>query len=86
MMTKTTVGNGDAGQTLAPVSLFDRCVVRKSKGGRHEIKCRIGLWGVEGPDIESVECEAMHYWQQYFGDGEYQKHLSNDKDQATRGA
>ena len=66
--------------TRAASDLFDRCVVRKSKVGRHEIKCRLGLWGVEGPDRESVECESMHYWQQYFVDGEYQKHLSNSAD------
>jgi phage-related baseplate assembly protein len=73
------VDNTEAQVPLAQVSLFDRCVVRKSKKGRYEIKCRLGLWGVEGPDRESVEDEAMHYWQQYFGDGEYQKHLSNEK-------
>ena len=63
---------------VASSDLFDRCIVRKSKGGRHEINCRLGLWGVEGPDRESVQGEAMHYWKQYFADGEYQKHLSND--------
>jgi len=83
MTTETTVGNGNAGQTLAPVSLFDRCVVRKSKGSRYEIKCRLGLWEVEGPYRESVEGEARHYWQQYFADGEYQKHLPNVADEAT---
>lgn len=57
--------------------LFDRCVVRKSGDGWYEIKCRLGLWGVTSSNRESVEDEAMHYWQQYYGDGEYQKHLSN---------
>jgi len=58
--------------------LFERCVVRKARGRRYEIKCRLGLWGAEGPSREAVEGEAWHYWRQYFEDGEYEKHLSND--------
>lgn len=54
---------------------FDLCVVRKSGEGWYQIQCRLGLWGVIGPDRESVESEAMHYWLQYFGDGEYKSHL-----------
>ena len=34
-------------------------------------KCLCGLWKVEGPDRDSVEREARHYWLQYLSDGEY---------------
>ncbi len=57
--------------------LFNKCVRRKSRDGRHEIRCRLGLFGVEGPDREAVEREARHYWIQYFQDGEYNNHLEN---------
>lgn len=55
--------------------LFDKCVI-KTCGGR-SIRCCLGLWAVSAPDAENAEREAWRYWQQYYADGEYQKHLSN---------
>jgi hypothetical protein len=46
---------------------FEKCVTRSADG----ISCNLGLWSVSGPDVERVECEALHYWFQYFRDGEY---------------
>lgn len=61
--------------TVRISELFDRCVVRTC-GGR-SIRCCLGLWGVSAGDKATAEREALHYWTQYFEDGEYQKHLSN---------
>jgi hypothetical protein len=33
--------------------------------------CRKGLWMVEGTDQEYVKKQAMHYFVQYWSDGEY---------------
>lgn len=51
---------------------FERCIERKlMKDGRTEIHCKLGLWSVSTPDAKTAECEARHYWQQYYTDGEY---------------
>lgn len=39
--------------------------------GRVRIKCKKGLWSVEGPMKEAVN-EAIHYFKQYWNDGEYE--------------
>jgi hypothetical protein len=57
--------------------LFDRCAVRTCRGS--SIRCCLGLWSVSAPDAAVAEREARHYWQQYYADGEYEKHLSNPK-------
>ena len=63
---------------IASSNLFDRCVEWKlMKDGSYECHCKLGLWGVSGPNRETVAQEAMHYWTQYWLDGEYSKHLSN---------
>jgi hypothetical protein len=36
-----------------------------------QINCKKGLWGVDAPDHETAEREAMHYFRQYYEDGEY---------------
>lgn len=74
--------NDQAHPSVGIGELFDRCVVRTC-GGR-SIRCCLGLWAVSAPDKATAERKARHYWQQYFGDGEYQKHLSNDQDQEQR--
>lgn len=53
-------------------TLFDSCVeITKESDGYMIIDCKLGLWGVSGPDHETVMREAYHYWSQYFSDGEY---------------
>ena len=42
-----------------------------AKGRRYEATCPKNLWSVSGPDMNTVIAEAMHYWQQYDRDGEY---------------
>jgi hypothetical protein len=54
------------------IKSFHRCTrSRRLKDGTLRIKCRLGLWAVEGKDYAQVQREAMHYWIQYFEDGEY---------------
>lgn len=45
-------------------------VFRRTKDG-YSVKCRKGLWAVEGPDREIVGKEAWHYFVRYYVDGEY---------------
>jgi hypothetical protein len=51
------------------IAIFDMCVNR-SKDGK-AIDCKLGLWGVASGSKERTESEALHYWIQYFRDGEY---------------
>ena len=51
---------------------FNKCTTKKElKGGRTEIKCKLGLWSVDGYESINVMCEAMNYFRQYKDDGEY---------------
>ena len=50
---------------------FGQNIRTKSVNGLITISCRKGLWEVTGGDREVVEGEAMHYYLQYLGDGEY---------------
>ncbi len=45
----------------------------KEKDGMYSIDCPLGLWGVTGSDKKTVVAEAMRYFWQYAGDGEYDK-------------
>lgn len=44
---------------------------RTLKSGNLIIRCKRGLWSCEGPDHDEVERQAMHYFLQYYQDGEY---------------
>lgn len=60
-------------------ALFDRCVdVKLLSDGTIEVRCKLGLWSVSGKDGEYVRENAMHYWLQYYRDGEYDGMLNND--------
>lgn len=41
------------------------------KNGVHTISCRKGLWSVSCANHEDARREALHYFAQYFEDGEY---------------
>lgn len=64
--------------------LFDRCVKKSCRGGKTSISCRLGLWGVEGRDVDQVEKEARHYWIQYYKDGEYAKLLKESANDTNK--
>lgn len=53
------------------VSAFYENTVHRKVKGRYEIKCRLGLWSIGGPDHSIIKNEAMHYFMQYYNDGEY---------------
>lgn len=46
------------------------CVDEVQQGTQVEIKCKLGLWSVTGDPFEAY-AEALHYFAQYMGDGEY---------------
>lgn len=55
---------------------MEKCTVYKRRGDRCEIKCKLGLWSVDGPYGLALMNEANHYFQQYKDDGEYDKLLT----------
>ena len=61
---------------MSKLSEFNKCTIKqKHRCGRTVISCKIGLWGVDAPTYELAMREAMHYFKQYRGDGEYYKIL-----------
>lgn len=63
---------------------MEKCTVYKRRGDRCEIKCKLGLWSVDGPCGLALMSEANHYFQQYRDDGEYDKLLTTNAE--LRGA
>jgi len=51
--------------------LWTKYVKIKRKNGSVSYDCRLGLFGVYGPDTKELEQEAKNYFRQYFEDGEY---------------
>jgi len=69
---------------VASTELFDRCAETKLfRDGVIQIHCKLGLWSVQGRDARHTRREAMHYWIQYFEDGEYNDLLSNPSRQTS---
>ena len=56
-------------------AIFMRCVNIERAEGRLDISCKLGNWGVSGPEDGSIMSEAGHYWAQYYRDGEYDELL-----------
>lgn len=54
---------------------MEKCVVYRRWRDKCEIKCRLGLWSVEGPYSLALMNEADHYYQQYKAAGEYDEIL-----------
>ena len=55
---------------------MEKCTIYTRRGDRCEIKCRLGLWSVDGLYGHALINEANHYFQQYKSDGEYDKLLT----------
>ena len=53
-------------------------IARKTKTG-YTIKCKKGLWRVDAPSKRKAESEAMHYFAQYYADGEYSNKLPTNQ-------
>lgn len=59
-------------ENLELIVAFQKNTERKlMKNGRVEIHCKKGLWGVDAPDSDAADAEALHYFRQYYEDGEY---------------
>ena len=54
-----------------------KCATFKQIGERVSIKCKLGLWEVEGPNDMSSINEAMQYFEQYKNDGNYAQLLNS---------
>ena len=53
-------------------SEFEKNTTKKvAKDGRCTIKCNKGLWEVNAPNKIQAISEAVHYFMQYYSDGEY---------------
>jgi len=59
---------------------FNKCVTIKHWTDRSEIKCKLGLWSVSGLFGVTLFNEALHYFSQYYTDGEYSKLLKKIKE------
>ena len=45
----------------------------KETGNRYNWECKLGLWSVSAPTLKQALSEALHYYAQYYNDGEYEK-------------
>ena len=63
---------------------MEKCCTYKRNGDRCEIKCRLGLWAVDGKYGLALINEASHYFEQYKSDGEYDALLGNQQDNQGR--
>ncbi|PKG37333.1 hypothetical protein CXF74_19385 [Psychromonas sp. Urea-02u-13] len=43
----------------------------KYENSRHIYECKLGLWEVNAPTKKQAKSEAIHYFQQYYSDCEY---------------
>lgn len=62
------------------VTELEKCAVYRRHGNRCEIKCKLGLWSVEGPYGLQLINEAENYFQQYKADGEYDVLLNKHRE------
>ena len=50
---------------------FDNNTTHAKTDRGHSYKCMRGLWGVSCANKEAAKREALHYFTQYWADGEY---------------
>tara|TARA_R110000851_G_scaffold275824_1_gene428542 strand:- start:8383 stop:8616 length:234 start_codon:yes stop_codon:yes gene_type:complete len=60
------------------VNAFYANVDHLTEDGTLNIKCKKMLWSVEGKDPVIVLGEAMHYFSQYYFDGEYETEKNHE--------
>lgn len=61
---------------------FERCVtLSRDKWFNYVYKCKLGMWSVSGSTSPKAKRHAMHYFRQYYADGEYNNLL---RDQAGK--
>lgn len=76
--TETASVLGPAAGSMPSLGTFNRDVKCGAKDGRYSFDCRMGLWGVDGPDMVNAFSSAWRYYVQYFSDGEYRSQ-SNER-------
>ena len=54
---------------------LEKCATYHRRGDMCEIKCKLGLWSVEGAFGLQLIREAEHYFRQYKENGEYDELL-----------
>jgi len=55
-----------------PVSEFEKhTTTKKLSDGSYECSCNKGLFSASAPTIYQAKKEAVHYFMQYWDDGEY---------------
>ena len=55
------------------LSQFEKNTTTKTrKDGRTTIRCKKGLWAVTAKNKNQATKEAVHYFMQYWADGEYE--------------
>lgn len=67
----SAICDGDNDQKKELTLEFIRHTDRYIEDGRHHIDCKKGLWAVNGANEFDVYREAIHYFKQYYSDGEY---------------
>ena len=60
-----------AGVVTEEDAFIENVEIKGAEDGGWIIECKKGLWGVYAPTIEQATSEAIHYFRQYYGDGEY---------------
>ena len=59
-------------------SFYENSEDKEEENGTLTIKCKKGLWSANGRDQKKVLGEAIHYFSQYYVDGEYDKKPEQD--------
>lgn len=57
-------------------ALFNKMTTRTRDRYGYTFRCSKGNWSVTAPDYDDAKKEAMHYFQQYLKDGEYDDQLT----------
>lgn len=63
---------------------FHKYVIIRKRGDRFEAKCKKGFFSADAPTREQCESEAMYYFSQYWGDGEYIEDPEEYRNYVTR--
>jgi len=70
--------------TLKEAIQFKQNTRYSNANHRHQIDCRLGLWGVSAPTEAQAIKEAFHYYRQYAADGEYDEKPDKTKNEHTK--
>ncbi len=63
---------------------FAKCVTCDFSNGHWMVDCKRGLWSVSAATKHDAIKEGLHYWQQYYYDGEYDNLLGRKNNKVPR--